>query len=76
MSSSSDSLEMDQGTIAKSFLTKGGKELQDTCDQYISVEGRVPLWSIATTGGGKLPCQYVVHVVAGEYEGPASEKVT
>ena len=67
---------MDQGAIARSFLTKGGKELQDECDQYISDEGRVPLWSIATTGSGKLPCQYVVHAVAAEYEGPASEKVT
>ena len=76
VNTSNSSLDLSYGTIAKSLSDAGGPALQDECTKLIRANGAVAMWNIATTGGAKLMCKYVIHTVGDHYNGEPSQKVS
>ncbi|CAG2237686.1 unnamed protein product [Mytilus edulis] len=51
------------GGLAKVLVNKGGKGIQDECDQYISHHGQLSEGECFGSGPGTLRCQMIVHAV-------------
>ena len=75
VNTSRPSLDLSYGAVSQSLLKAGGPALQDECTRYNRANGDVAVWNIATTGGARLKCKYVIHAVGEQYDGTASEKV-
>ena len=52
--------------LTNSGLDAGGQELRTACNEHIRQHGRIPSWGTATTTGGNLICQHVIHAVIGD----------
>jgi poly [ADP-ribose] polymerase 10/14/15 len=73
VNTAANNLDLSKGAVAKSLLKAGGKGLQIECTQLVNkkTNGIIDAWEIATTRGGKLHCQNVIHCITGEF-GPAA----
>ena len=68
-------LDLRNGAVAQSLLKAGGSALQDECDQVVASRGTIPYWDFATTTGGNLLCQHIIHTVGQQYAGGKSRQV-
>ena len=68
-------LDLKHGAVAQSLLKAGGSVLQDECDRVVASRGTIPYWDIATTTGGRLQCQHVIHTVGANYKGRGCKNV-
>ena len=68
-------LDLRHSAVANSLLKAGGSILQDECDRVVASRGTIPYWDIATTTGGNLQCQHIIHTVGQQYTGGNSGKV-
>ncbi|XP_073730303.1 protein mono-ADP-ribosyltransferase PARP14 [Misgurnus anguillicaudatus] len=55
------------GGLALALLQAAGPDLQDCCNQYIKMNGRLRPGDAIITEAGRLPCKYVVHAVGPRY---------
>nr|XP_055063231.1 protein mono-ADP-ribosyltransferase PARP14-like [Misgurnus anguillicaudatus] len=55
------------GGLALALLQAAGPDLQDCCNRYIKVNGRLRPGDAIITEAGRLPCKYVVHAVGPRY---------
>lgn len=51
------------GGAAKAIVIKGGNEIQRQCSLIVRKIGMIPAGKAVITGGGKLPCKFVIHTV-------------
>jgi len=51
------------GGVAGAIARKGGPQIQDESNRWVQLHGPVSHSTPAYTGGGSLPCRYVVHAV-------------
>ena len=51
------------GGVAAAIVRAGGRMIQEESDQWVKKNGPVEHDQPAYTGGGKLPCKYVIHAV-------------
>lgn len=51
------------GGAAKAIVLKGGHEIQRQCSMIVRKTGMIPAGKAIITGGGKLPCKFVIHTV-------------
>ncbi|XP_051540548.1 protein mono-ADP-ribosyltransferase PARP14-like isoform X2 [Myxocyprinus asiaticus] len=51
------------GGVALALLKAAGPHLQQCCDRYTKVNGRLRAGDAVITEAGQLPCKYVVHAV-------------
>ncbi len=51
------------GGVAGAIVRKGGEVIQKESLAYVKKYGRAVTGTCAYTGGGKLPCRYVIHAV-------------
>ena len=49
----------------------GGTTIQEECDAYIGVEGKLLSGQVFMSGAGQLPCQKVIHAVGPRWNGGA-----
>ena len=68
-------LDLRHGAVAQSLLKAGGSVLQDECNRVVATRGTIPYWDIATTTGGNLQCQHIIHTVGQQYKDRSSGKV-
>ena len=70
-------LDLKHGAVSHSLLKAGGFALQDECNRVVASRGTIPYWDIATTTGGRLQCQHIIHTVGEQYKHAtgSSEKV-
>ena len=61
-------LNLSQGAVAQALSKAAGPALQAECTK----KAPISVGDIAVTGGGRLPCRYVLHTVAAQY--PRREK--
>ena len=71
-----ESLNLQQGAVATSFLKAGGQNLQDECNAYVRKNGKVPCGEVVVTGPGAIQCKKIIHTIGPVYSGKVSEKVT
>nr|XP_055064621.1 protein mono-ADP-ribosyltransferase PARP14-like [Misgurnus anguillicaudatus] len=55
------------GELALALLQAAGPDLQDCCNRYIKMNGRLRPGDAIITEAGRLPCKYVVHAVGPRY---------
>ena len=75
VNTTSINLDLDSGAVSKSLLAKGGKTLQDQCNNYVKDHGKVPVWGFATTSGRDTPFKYIIHTVGTDYNKGKAIKV-
>ena len=68
-------LDLKHGAVSHSLLKAAGSALQDECDLVVATRGTIPYWDIATTTGGNLQCQHIIHTVGASYKGMGCKKV-
>lgn len=51
------------GGIARAFVVHGGDVVQTESDQHVQQYGTLPTSHTAVTGGGRLQCPHIIHVV-------------
>ncbi len=51
------------GGVAGAIVRRGGGIIQEESDRWVHEHGSVPTGEVAVTGGGHLPCRYVIHAV-------------
>jgi O-acetyl-ADP-ribose deacetylase (regulator of RNase III) len=51
------------GGVARAIVQKGGPEIQAESDAWVRQHGPLRHDEPAYTGGGRLPCRYVIHAV-------------
>ena len=73
VNSTNTRLDLSSGAVSKLLLKSGGPDLQAECDK----KAPISVGDVAITGGGKLECRHIFHVVIPNYDGPGgkSEKV-
>ncbi|CAC5424291.1 Protein mono-ADP-ribosyltransferase PARP15 [Mytilus coruscus] len=62
------------GGLAKVLVNKGGKGIQDECDQYTSNYGQLSEGECFSSGPGKLKCQMIVHAVGPVWQGGSNRE--
>jgi O-acetyl-ADP-ribose deacetylase (regulator of RNase III) len=50
--------------VAGAILQKGGRVIQDECDEYVREHGPLEIGDAAVTSAGALPARYVIHAAA------------
>ncbi len=50
--------------VAGAILNRGGRVIQDECDQYVHDHGPLAIGDAAVTGAGMLSAKYVIHAAA------------
>ena len=68
-------LDLKHDAVSQSLLKAGGSTIQDECNWVVASRGTIPYWDIATTSGGKLQCQHIIHTVGANYKGIGCKKV-
>ena len=68
-------LNLNHGAVAQSLLKAGGSTIQDECNRVVASRGTIAYWDIATTTGGYLQCQHIIHTVGANYQGRGCEQV-
>lgn len=64
------------GGVAGAIVRKGGHEIQDESNDWVKQHGPVSHAEPAYTGGGNLPCCYIIHAVGPVWgEGNEDEKL-
>lgn len=51
------------GGVAGAIRRAGGGSIQRECDAWLDEHGEVDTGQVAWTGGGNMPCRYVIHAV-------------
>lgn len=62
-------LDLTSGAISQLLLKSGGPELRAECDK----KAPISVGDVATTGGGKVECRHIFHVVIPGYDGPGGQ---
>ncbi|XP_076078269.1 protein mono-ADP-ribosyltransferase PARP14-like isoform X2 [Mytilus galloprovincialis] len=62
------------GGLAKVLVNKGGKGIQDECDQYISYHGQLSEGECFGSGPGTLKCQMIIHAVGPVWQGGSNRE--
>ena len=62
-------LSLAQGAVSKALLKAGGPDLQAECDKKAPISSG----DVAVTGGGKMECRHIFHVVIPNYDGPGGQ---
>ncbi|XP_052088539.1 protein mono-ADP-ribosyltransferase PARP14-like isoform X3 [Mytilus californianus] len=62
------------GGLAKVLVNKGGKGIQDECDQYTSNYGQLSEGKCFSSGPGTLKCQMIVHAVGPVWQGGSNRE--
>jgi len=64
------------GGVAGAIVRRGGIQIQEESDTWVSAHGPVPHNEPAYTGAGKLPCRFVIHAVGPIWgEGEENQKL-
>lgn len=65
------------GGVDGAIHRAGGPTIMQECDQIRSLQGGCPPGQAVITGGGKLPCKYVIHTVGPRWrDGTTNEDET
>ncbi|CAG2207725.1 unnamed protein product [Mytilus edulis] len=62
------------GGLAKVLVQKGGKSIQDECDQFISYKGQLTEGECYCSKPGMLNCQMIVHAVGPVWQGGSNNE--
>ena len=65
INTSNTELDLSQGAVSQALATAAGPILQAECSKKKTLQ----VGGIATTTGGQLQCQYVIHTVLPQYDG-------
>ena len=65
INTSNGELDLSQGAVSKALAAAAGPTLQAECSKKKPLQ----VGGIATTTGGQLQCQYVIHTVLPAYDG-------
>ena len=60
--------------VAAAIVRKGGRQIQDESNRLIKKYGQLDVGEATYTGGGILPCCYVIHAVGPRWGAHGSEK--
>ena len=60
------------GGVAGAIARKAGPPLEEESRRWVALHGPVETGSIAVTGAGSLPCQWVIHAVGPVWKGGVS----
>lgn len=61
--------------VAGALSRRGGPQIQYECDDYVRRHGPLEVGEAAVTGGGDLPCRWVIHAAAMGDVPPSAESV-
>jgi len=75
VNSTNQQLKLDTGLVSKAILNKGGKKIQQECQQ--KAPNGIDSGEVVVTSGGKLGCKFVIHGACCKWDGGAgaSEQV-
>ena len=73
VNSTTTSLQLNSGALSASILKAGGDTLQEEC-RKVAPKGIKP-GKVVVTSGGQLPCQFVVHGAACDWEDEQCKQV-